>query len=142
MKTSAETLIALHAEERTYAGTEKKRTCNITSVASILCSGPIAGFQCWNGVEGMLILTRKSGETIRIGDDVAVSVIEIRGNQVRLGISAPRDVMVHREEVYELIQDQNKQAAEVSAIDKALVQSLWQKKSAGKSPKSGGPSKS
>lgn len=90
----------------------------------------------------MLILTRKSGETIRIGDDIAVSVIEIRGNQVRLGITAPRNVTVHRQEVYELIQEQNKEAAMVSATDKALLQDLWQKKGAGKSPKPGGRSQS
>ncbi|NQU42034.1 carbon storage regulator CsrA [bacterium] len=78
----------------------------------------------------MLILTRKSGESIRIGDDISVSVIEIRGNQVRLGISAPRSVTVHRQEVYEQIQEQNLEAAQVSLSDKALVQSLWQKKGA------------
>ncbi len=86
----------------------------------------------------MLILTRKSGETIRIGDDVAVSVIEIRGNQVRLGITAPRNVTVHREEVYELIQKQNEEAAQARAADKALAQSLWQKRGAGKGKKPGG----
>jgi len=47
----------------------------------------------------MLILTRKSGETIRIGDSVAVTVLEVKGNQIRLGIAAPRDVAVDREEV-------------------------------------------
>ncbi|MBS0613587.1 MAG: carbon storage regulator CsrA [Proteobacteria bacterium] len=47
----------------------------------------------------MLILTRKSGETIRIGDSIAVTVLEIKGNQIRLGIAAPRDVAVDREEV-------------------------------------------
>jgi carbon storage regulator len=48
----------------------------------------------------MLILTRKSGETIRIGDDVAVTVLSVNCNQVRLGIDAPKDVAVHREEVF------------------------------------------
>ncbi|MFP4379830.1 MAG: carbon storage regulator CsrA [Candidatus Sumerlaeia bacterium] len=88
----------------------------------------------------MLILTRKSGETIRIGDDIVISVMEIRGNQVRLGINAPRSVTVHRQEVYEQIQEQNIQAAKVSLSDKALVQGLWQKKGAkagDKSPKQG-----
>jgi carbon storage regulator len=75
----------------------------------------------------MLILTRKSGETIRIGDNIAISVIEIRGNQVRLGITAPRNVSVHRQEVYEQIEEQNTQAAQVQALDKARVQDLWQK---------------
>lgn len=76
----------------------------------------------------MLILTRKVGETIRIGDDIAISVIDIRGNQVRLGIAAPRDVTVHREEVYEQIQEQNQEAAKAKATDKALLQNLWQNK--------------
>ncbi len=90
----------------------------------------------------MLILTRKSGETIRIGDDISISVIEIRGNQVRLGITAPRNVTVHRQEVYDLIQEQNLEAAKVSATDKALLQDLWQQKGPGKSSKPGGRSKS
>jgi len=52
----------------------------------------------------MLILTRKSGEIIRIGDAVTVRVLEIRGNQVRLGVEAPGDVRIYREEVYRAIQ--------------------------------------
>ena len=80
----------------------------------------------------MLILTRKSGETIRIGDDVSVSVIEIRGNQVRLGIAAPRDVTVHRQEVYDMIQEQNRLAAQAQPTDKQLLQDLWQKRGARK----------
>ena len=51
----------------------------------------------------MLILTRKIGETVRIGEDIVVTVLGIKGNQVRVGIGAPRDVEVHREEVYERI---------------------------------------
>ncbi len=52
----------------------------------------------------MLILTRRSGETLVIGDNVTISVLGIRGNQVRLGINAPKDVSVHREEIYQRIQ--------------------------------------
>ena len=52
----------------------------------------------------MLILTRNIGETITIGDDVTVTVLGINGNQVRVGTNAPRDVSVHREEIYERIQ--------------------------------------
>ena len=52
----------------------------------------------------MLILTRKPGERICIGDDVEVTIISTRGNQVRLGVSAPRDVAVHREEIYRRIE--------------------------------------
>lgn len=52
----------------------------------------------------MLILTRRIGETIIIGDDVNVSVLGVAGNQVRLGINAPKDTVVHREEIYNKIQ--------------------------------------
>ncbi|MCP4716018.1 MAG: carbon storage regulator CsrA [Deltaproteobacteria bacterium] len=55
----------------------------------------------------MLVLTRKVGEKIQIGDDVSVLIMDIKGKQVRLGIEAPRDVKVHREEIYQRIQDEN-----------------------------------
>lgn len=51
----------------------------------------------------MLILTRRVGETVMIGDSVTVTVLGVKGNQVRLGVNAPKDVAVHREEIYERI---------------------------------------
>jgi|TARA_B110000977_G_scaffold121842_1_gene156689 carbon storage regulator len=54
----------------------------------------------------MLILTRRVGETLVIGDDVTVTVLGVRGNQVRLGVNAPKDVAVHREEIYQRIQNE------------------------------------
>ena len=54
----------------------------------------------------MLILTRRCGETICIDDDVTVTVLGVKGNQVRMGVNAPRDVEVHREEIYERIQQE------------------------------------
>jgi len=59
----------------------------------------------------VLILTRKLGESITIGDDIKVSVLGIHGRQVRLGIDAPSDVIVHREEVYVRIQAENRRAS-------------------------------
>jgi len=55
----------------------------------------------------MLVLSRKKNESIIINDNITVTVIEIRGDKVRLGIEAPKDVTVHRREVYEAIQNQN-----------------------------------
>lgn len=52
----------------------------------------------------MLILTRRVGETLMIGDDVVVNVLGVKGNQVRIGVEAPKDVAVHREEIYDRIQ--------------------------------------
>lgn len=62
----------------------------------------------------MLVLTRKLGESIAIDDHIKIRVVQIKGKQVRLGIEAPKDTKIHREEVYMAIKDQNQQSAQVS----------------------------
>jgi len=65
----------------------------------------------------MLVLSRKSGESIVIGNDITVTVIEFRGDQVRLGIDAPRSVPVYREELYAEVSRQNREAAGIDVSD-------------------------
>jgi carbon storage regulator len=65
----------------------------------------------------MLVLTRKLGQSIMIGDEIEVVVLEVRGEQVRLGISAPRDVTVHRKEIYSQIHEENVEATKVDPSD-------------------------
>lgn len=59
----------------------------------------------------MLILTRRAGETLMIGDDVSITVLGVKGNQVRIGVNAPKTVSVHREEIYQRIQREKTQQA-------------------------------
>jgi carbon storage regulator len=65
----------------------------------------------------MLILTRKLGEQITIGDDIVIRVVDIKGGQVKLGIDAPRHIEVHREEIYERIKKENLLAAQITSSD-------------------------
>jgi len=61
----------------------------------------------------MLVLSRHRDESIMIGDDVVVTIVDIRGDKVRLGINAPQDIPVHRQEVYEAIQRENRRASQL-----------------------------
>lgn len=75
----------------------------------------------------MLVLSRQRDETIMIGDDIEITVVDIRGDKVRLGINAPRTIQVHRKEVYEAIRRENAEAAmiqidDLSAADHTLRQ--------------------
>ena len=91
----------------------------------------------------MLILTRKPGESLYIGDDVKVFIVEIKGNQIRLGIEAPRDVRIYREEIYLQILEENKQAAEAAKAPEleqleGLSQAWGSRKSPASNPLSSG----
>ena len=65
----------------------------------------------------MLVLSRHRDESIIIGDNIVITVVDVRGDKVRLGIEAPREVSVHRREVYEAIQRENQQAAKIQLDD-------------------------
>lgn len=65
----------------------------------------------------MLVLSRQRDESIMIGDNVQITIVDIRGDKVRLGIIAPAEIPVHRKEVYDAIQRENRRAAEVSTED-------------------------
>jgi carbon storage regulator len=65
----------------------------------------------------VLIITRRAGERIMVGDDIAIEVMEIVGNSVRIGIRAPRSVPVYREEIYTAVRDENRAAADSGAIE-------------------------
>lgn len=76
----------------------------------------------------MLVLTRKLGESIAIDDHIKIVVVQIKGKQVRLGIKAPKETKIHREEVYQAIQDQNTAASQSSLDDLSRLNQELQKK--------------
>jgi carbon storage regulator len=61
----------------------------------------------------MLVLTRKTGEAIQIGEDIEISIVSVKGDQVKLGINAPKNVEIHRKEIYLTIQEENAEASKV-----------------------------
>ena len=73
----------------------------------------------------MLVLTRKENESVMIGEDIEVTIVAVEGDKVRLGIKAPKEIQVHRQEVYHRIAEENIQAAKVS---KGLLKELKKKK--------------
>ncbi len=81
----------------------------------------------------MLVLSRQRDETIMIGDEIEITIVDIRGDKVRLGISAPRQVQVHRKEVYEAIQRENASATGVQVNDLSVADQNLRKQN-GKPP--------
>ena len=75
----------------------------------------------------MLILTRKLGERITINDDIHVTLLEIKGSQVKLGIEAPKHVTVHRQEIYERIKGENLGSTHINESDLSMAASLFRK---------------
>ena len=80
----------------------------------------------------MLILTRKSGEQIAIGDDVVITFLEVKGTQVKVGIEAPRHVTIHRQEVYERVREENLAAAAMTETDFSLASQFYSQMSSSK----------
>jgi carbon storage regulator len=76
------------------------------------------------GDSAMLVLTRKLGESIAIDDHIKIRVVQIKGKQVRLGIEAPKDTKIHREEVYLAIQNQNEESSKASTENTSAVAKL------------------
>jgi len=72
----------------------------------------------------MLVLTRKIGESINIGDNIKISIMDIKGNSVRIGVEAPRSTSVYREEIYSKIQEENKLASEWKSADMSSLKDL------------------
>lgn len=82
----------------------------------------------------MLVLARRTNESIMIGDDIEIVIVDINGDQVKIGVKAPRDVSVHRAEVYKDIQEENKKAAEtkIKPADLGKIGNILKKKDSGK----------
>jgi carbon storage regulator len=79
----------------------------------------------------VLVLTRRPGESVMIGDDIVVTILDVRGDVVRVGIQAPRSVQVHREEVYRELQNANREAASPS---ESAVEALSRMLRSGRNP--------
>jgi carbon storage regulator len=80
----------------------------------------------------MLVLTRRIGESIQIGDDIKLTVLAVQGQTVRMGIEAPKSIRVHREEIYEKIVEENRRAASETSIENLKKLSQWKGLSNGK----------
>lgn len=76
----------------------------------------------------MLVLTRKIGESLTIGDDIKIKVLDITGKQIKIGISAPSKYIIHREEIYEQIQEENRLASSLNELSLKDISDLWKRR--------------
>ena len=76
----------------------------------------------------MLVLTRKLGEKIQIGDDISIIIMDVKGKQVRLGIEAPSNIKIHREEIYQRIKEENIKASNIEISEFNTLKKLLDKK--------------
>ncbi len=76
----------------------------------------------------MLILTRRPGESLYVGDDIRITILALQGKQVKLGLDVPQDMAVYREEVYSRVKEANKMALEIDNSDLYTAAELWQNK--------------
>jgi carbon storage regulator len=75
----------------------------------------------------MLILTRRPGESIHVGDDIKITVLSVKGRQIKIGLDVPEDMPVYRDELYQKVQEQNREALEATDSDLLMVADLWQR---------------
>ncbi len=75
----------------------------------------------------MLILTRRPGESIHLGDNIKITILSVKGKQIKIGLDVPEDLPVYRDELYRKVQEQNRMAAKTSDQDLLAVTQLWQK---------------
>lgn len=73
----------------------------------------------------MLVITRKLGERITIGDDIVITLIEIKGSQARIGIEAPREISIHRQEIFDRIRQENLNSSKIHDEDLTRATTLW-----------------
>ncbi|PIE68992.1 MAG: carbon storage regulator [Deltaproteobacteria bacterium] len=76
----------------------------------------------------MLILSRRPGESLHLGDDITITVLSVKGQQIKLGLDVPDKMPVYRDEIYKKIQEQNKMAAQILSDDLLAVTTLWKPK--------------
>lgn len=111
--------ISVHRKEVYERIQKENKACGFV-LADIATLGGLVGKPTRKG-GGKLVLTRQQDETIMIGDDIEVTVVDIRGDKVRLGLTAPKAIAVHRKEVYERIQKEKRESSKKRPLDAARL---------------------